>query len=108
MKDTKEKQQLAVAGCLSIILYVALSIAMAIYAGAAIKFAWNTVIVNTFDLPKLLLWQAIGIDMLITYITGYASGLADDKRSDLETVMFVALGKGGVLFLGTYILTFFM
>lgn len=106
--ENKEKQQLAAAGCMSIILYVVLSIAMAIYAGAAIKFAWNTLIVNTFDVPKLLLWQAIGIDMLITYITGYANNLKDEHKGDLGTIMAVALVKGGVLFLGTYILSLFM
>ena len=106
--ENKENQELAVAGCLSIILYVVLSIAMAIYAGAAIKFVWNTLIVNTFDVPKLLLWQAIGIDMLITYITGYANNLKDEHKGELGTIMTVALVKGGVLFLGTYILSLFM
>ena len=44
-----------------------------VIGGYVIQQIWNTLIIKTFELVPLLLWQAVGIDMLITYITGYAT-----------------------------------
>lgn len=93
---------------MGIIGLLALQVMFVTMSGLSIKYAWNTVIVNIFELPQLVLWQAIGIDMLITFITGYADNREEKNKGNfVYTVTYWAINNF-ILVAGTYILTFFM
>lgn len=50
-----------------------LSLVSLIIAGGVIQYGWNNFIAQGLMLPNISLATAIGIDLSVTYITGYAA-----------------------------------
>ena len=66
-------------GCLGMILTLLISLWL---AGVVIQYGWNNIIAATFEIQRITFWQAVGIDLLITAITGNPKG--DTEKSWLE------------------------
>ena len=70
-------------GCLGMILTLFISLWL---AGVVVQYGWNNIIATTFEIQRITFWQAVGIDLLITSITGNPKGGA-------EKSWFEILGK---------------
>ena len=53
-------------------------------AGVVIQYGWNNIIAATFEIQRITFWQAVGIDLIITAITGNPKG--DTGKSWLEVL----------------------
>ena len=71
----------AVGGCLGMILTLFISLWL---AGVVIQYGWNNIIAATCEIQKITFWQAVGIDLLITAITGNPKG--DTEKTWLEVL----------------------
>lgn len=69
----------AVGGCLGMILVLFISMWL---AGVVVQYGWNNIIAATFEIQRITFWQAVGIDLLITVITGNSKG--DTEKSWLK------------------------
>ena len=74
----------AVGGCLGMILALFISLWL---AGVVIQYGWNNIIAATFEAQRITFWQAVGIDLLITAITG--SPRDNKEKSWLEVLVKV-------------------
>lgn len=70
-------------GCLGMILALFISLWI---AGVVIQYGWNNIIAATFEIQRITFWQAVGIDLLITAITG-------NPKGGTEKSWFEILGK---------------
>ena len=71
----------AVGGCLGMILALFINLWL---AGVVIQYGWNNIIAATFEIQRITFWQAVGIDLIITAITGNPKG--DTGKSWLEVL----------------------
>ena len=96
------------AGCGAVVWIVFLHAVMVVVAGYTIQYAWNTLIINTFDVKPLLLWQAIGVDLVVTYITGYSSGLKEEEKGKIGAVMAMGLWRSVNVFATVAVISWFI
>ena len=82
MKNENSLPQV-VSGCLGMILTLFISLWI---AGVVIQYGWNNIIAATFEIQRITFWQAVGIDLLITAITG-------NPRDNKEKSWLEVLGK---------------
>ena len=73
----------AVGGCLGMILVLFISMWL---AGVVVQCGWNNIIAATFEIQRITFWQAVGIDLLITVITG-------NPKDNTEKSWLEILGK---------------
>ena len=79
--ENKNSLPQAAGGCLGMILALFISLWL---AGVVIQYGWNNIIAATFEIQRITFWQAVGIDLLITAITGNPKG--DTEKSWLEVL----------------------
>lgn len=56
--------------------------------GMTIQFIWNKLIIHTFDVAPLLLWQGVAINILVVYISGFATSEEARKMDVLNKLLF--------------------
>ena len=79
--ENKDSLPQVLGGCLGMILALFISLWL---AGVVIQYGWNNIIAATFEIQRITFWQAVGIDLLITAITGNPKG--DTEKSWLEVL----------------------
>lgn len=79
--ENKDSLPQVLGGCLGMILTLFISLWL---AGVVIQYGWNNIIAATFEIQRITLWQAVGIDLLITAITGNPKG--GTEKSWLEVL----------------------
>ncbi len=78
MKTTNDQ----IFGCIGVMISVVLvSVVGAIINGWALSTLWGWFIVPVFDLPILTIIQAIGISLILGYITSKEPKHSDDRKS---------------------------
>lgn len=95
--SNKEAEQYkAIAGCLAGLIGLPILIVISsIWSGYSFMLLWGWFIVPTFDLPPLLLWQAIGLDLVIGFLTHQWHDFQEKEREPWEKL---AILVGRILF----------
>ncbi|OTP10386.1 hypothetical protein A5844_002086 [Enterococcus sp. 10A9_DIV0425] len=91
MKNKEIKEELTRCFVTWIIIPFAL-----ILSGCITMYLWNGIISKTFGLNILNFWQALGLDIFVSYLT-YGGNKGEDKRSNYE--VFVSTIAKALLFL---------
>lgn len=78
--DTSE----ALIGCLLLLITVPLS---AIWRGYILSILWGWFIVSTFEAPPLGVAAAIGVSLVISYLTKQNDEYKDESKSQMERVI---------------------
>ena len=81
--ENKTSLPQASGSCLGMILTLFISLWL---AGVVIQYGWNNIIAATFEIQRITFWQAVGIDLLISAITGI-------PRDNKEKSWLEILGK---------------
>ena len=96
---------------MAILLCMLLSPLLAIYSGYVFGIVWGWFIVPTFGLPPLNIPQAIGLGMLVSFMTYFYVHVEDDSRSTGEKATFsivASLFKTSGLWLFAWIVHLFL
>ncbi len=74
----------------------------AILNGYVLSILWRWFLVPTLDLPAISIVQAIGISLVIGYLTDHSSGKSDDRKSDnlIANIFTISLKPLMALFIG--------
>lgn len=85
------------AGLVAISLVVGIAAVLAICSGFTLSILWGWFMVPVFHLPELSIPQAIGISVVIHFLTNKDAGRKDDREVSLPQILFY---YPGVLLLG--------
>lgn len=69
------------AGCF---VWVAAGIALVFTSACIVQYGWNEIVTTVISVDKITIWQALGLDTLIAFITANSRG---DDRSFEEKVI---------------------
>ena len=75
-QNEKETLPQTTSGCLGAMLA---SIVGLWLAGLVIQYGWNNIIAEIFEIQKLTFWQAVGLDLVVTAITGTPRGNTEES-----------------------------
>lgn len=71
------------AGCF---VGLAAGIALIFTSACIVQYGWNEIVTTVISVDKITIWQALGLDVLMTFIT---SNSRDDNRTFKEKVISV-------------------
>lgn len=80
----------SIAGCLMAVILLPAWIAVAsVWGGFVLVQLWQWFIVPTFELPVLQLWQAIGLDLIVSFMTHQYADFEEKKREPWEKLLIL-------------------
>lgn len=79
----------------NLIITLLMTLISLVVGGFVVKYGWNTFVTSAFSISRISLPVAIGIDVLVTYITGYSG--SDKVRKHASR--YEALGEASILFI---------
>lgn len=83
-----------------------------IIGGFAVMCMWKWFVSDTFNIIEITFWQAVGLDLLITYLTSSSSDdlykYSEDPMEDTVAKSFVAIFSPIVVFALAYIVQLFI
>lgn len=74
-----------------LVIFCGLTFGLSVANGWALSILWGWFIVPIFGLPELSIPAAIGIAMIVNYMTYQEPGHADDRTSDDKVKAFIVL-----------------
>lgn len=97
------------------IFQIVLAAISLVVAGLVVRYGWNNFVSPAFAVPYISLPAAIGLDLIITYITGYATpGSVEELYSGFDgtsqTIIIFTYGvlKSLVTFVAMFLVTQFI
>lgn len=82
-KRNAENYSESAAGCF---VWVAASITLLFTSACIVQYGWNEIVTTVISVEKITIWQALGLDTLITFIT---ANPRNDDRSFKENVISI-------------------
>ena len=95
-----DKTKVSSAGCIFAMVWLPLLIAItSIYRGYVLTKLWGWFVVPTFELPQLIIPAAIGLSLIMGYLTHQTSSADNDsvKSKSLGYVVLAATLKAALL-----------
>lgn len=80
-KNSIENQDKSAAGCF---VGLVASITLIFTSACIVQYGWNEIVTTIVSVDKITIWQALGLDVLMTFITANSR---DDNRTFKEKVI---------------------
>lgn len=100
---------------LNLIISIIVLIISVVIGGIVVRYGWNSFITQISSVPTITLPVAIGIDLTVTYITGYATPFEFVKTYEkldgiVKTLVMLTtnIGMSVITFVVMYVVTLFM
>ena len=100
---------------INLVISIIASIIAVVIGGIVVRYGWNNFITQISTVPTITLPVAIGIDLTVTYITGYATPFNLVKvYEELDgivrtlTMLISGIWSSVITLVAMYLVTFFM